>query len=140
MNLVGSILYLKKVVSWGVTKSLRFGLYVNIAFLVLAISGIFIKTLQLPFPIIAIMCILNIGLSSVIASCNTVAIELAPNHRGLAAAYLGLLRNGVVAGLVLVVGAFFNGTIVPVYIGMAVLTALLTFLIWPHTKDDLSAI
>jgi hypothetical protein len=53
----------------------------------------------------------------------------------LATAFLGLFRNGVVAGLVLVVGAFFNGTIVPVYIGMAVLTAILIFLIWPYSKE-----
>jgi hypothetical protein len=45
------------------------------------------------------------------------------------------MRNGVVAGLVLVVVIFFDGTIIPVFIGMAILTAILVFLTWPLSKE-----
>lgn len=134
-NLMGSIMYRHYVVQWGITKCIRFGMYLSIFFLFLTVAGAFLGVLQLPLPIIIIMCILNLSLSSIIASSGTKAVECAPDQRGLAVAFLGLLRNGVVAGLVLVVGAFFNGTIVPVYIGMAILTAILVFLIWPYSRD-----
>ena len=134
MNLLGSFIYREQVTKWGVAKSIRFGMYLNSAFLVATIFGSSFAELQFPLPIIIIMCILNLGLSCIIASANTKAIECVPDKRGLAAAFLGLLRNGLVAGLVLVVGAFFNGTIVPVYLGMAILTAILIFLIRPFAR------
>jgi MFS transporter, DHA1 family, multidrug resistance protein len=124
INLVGSITYRHQVLRWGVAKCIRFGMYLCAAFLSLAILGVMLKILQLPASIVLIMCVLNLSLSTVISSAG-----------GLAVAFLGLLRNGVVAALVLVVGAFFNGTIVPVYIGMAILTAVLILLLWPYSKE-----
>ncbi len=135
VNLIGSITYRQKVLKWGVTKCIRYGLYINIAFFGLVVLGITFNLLQIPLSIVVIMCVLNLGLSSIIASCGTKAVECAPKQKGLAVAFLGLLRNGVVAALVLIVGAFFNGTITPVYIGMGVLTAILIFLIWPYSKE-----
>ena len=134
LNLIGSITYRHQVLRWGITKCIRYSMYLNMVFLGLTLLGIEFEFLQLPFSIIVIMCILNLSLSSIIASSGTKAVEYAPQHRGLAVAFLGLLRNGVVAVLVLVVGVFFNGTIVPVYIGMAILTAILVVLIWPHSR------
>lgn len=135
LNLIGSIAYRHQVLKWGITKCIRYSMYLNIAFLGLILLGVVFEFLQLPFSIVIIMCVLNLSLSSMIASSGTKAVECAPHHRGLAVAFLGLLRNGVVAALVLVVGAFFNGTIVPVYIGMAILTVILVGLIWPYSKE-----
>lgn len=134
VNLIGSIIYRQKVLSWGVPKSIRFGLSLCMVFLSLIILGVMLNFLQLPAPIVLIMCILNLGLSSIIASAGTKAIEYSPKLKGLAVAFLGLLRNGVVAFLVLIVGAFFDGTIVPVYIGMAILTTVLIVLLFPYAK------
>jgi len=134
MNLIGSLAYRQYVVKWGIARSIRYGLYLNLAFLCLVTLGTTFDILQLPFSIVAIMCILNLSLSATLSSCGTKAIECAPEQRGLAIAFLGLMRNGVVAGLVLVVGIFFDGTIIPVFIGMAILTAILVFLTWPLSK------
>ena len=136
INLIGSITYRHQVLNWGVAKAIRFGMYLCIAFLSLAISGVMFDILQIPTSIVLIMCILNLSLSTIISSAGTRAIECAPRLKGLAVAVLGLLRNGVVAILVLVVGAFFNGTIIPVYIGMAILTSVLIFLLWPYSKES----
>jgi DHA1 family bicyclomycin/chloramphenicol resistance-like MFS transporter len=136
VNLMGSIIYRHRVLQWGIPKCIRFGMYLSIAFLVLTILGMIFGVMQLPWPIVMTMCVLNLSLSSIIASSGTKAVECAPHHRGLAVAYLGLLRNGVVAALVLIVAAFFNGTILPVYIGMAILTTALIILIWPHSRDS----
>ncbi len=135
LNLVGSFAYRQYVVKWGIIKSIRYGLYLNVVFLILVTSGVALNFLQSPFSIVVIMCILNLSLSAVLSSCGTKAVECAPEQKGLAVAFLGLLRNGVVAGLVLVVGAFFDGTIIPVYIGMAILTAILVILIFPISKE-----
>ena len=135
MNLIGSLAYRQYVVKWGIARSIRYGLYLNLAFLCLITLGTTLDILQLPFSIVAIMCILNLSLSATLSSCGTKAIECAPEQRGLAIAFLGLMRNGVVAGLVLVVGIFFDGTIIPVFIGMAILTAILVFLTWPLSKE-----
>jgi DHA1 family bicyclomycin/chloramphenicol resistance-like MFS transporter len=135
INLIGSIIYRHHVLTWGVSKSIRFGLSLCTIFLSLTILGVMFDILQIPVSIVLIMCVLNLSLSSVIASSGTKAIEYTPKLKGLAVAFLGLLRNGVVAILVLVVGAFFNGTIIPVYIGMAILTAILIFLLLPYSKE-----
>lgn len=135
INLIGSITYRQQVLNWGVSKSIKFGIYLCAAFLTLTILGVMLDILQIPVSIVLIMCVLNLSLSTIIASAGTRAIEYAPKLKGLAVAFLGLLRNGVVAILVLVVGAFFNGTIIPVYIGMAILTSLLIFLLWPYSKE-----
>ncbi|MEI6628375.1 MAG: MFS transporter [Alphaproteobacteria bacterium] len=135
INLIGSIIYRHQVLNWGVSKSIKFGIYLCAAFLTLTILGVMLDVLQIPVSIVLIMCVLNLSLSTIIASTGTRAIEYAPKLKGLAVAFLGLLRNGVVAILVLVVGAFFNGTIIPVYIGMAILTSVLIFLLWPYSKE-----
>jgi len=134
LNLIGSFAYRQYVVKWGMERCIRYGLCLNLAFLVLTVFGAFVGLLQLPFSIIAIMGVLNLSLSAVLSSCGTKAVECAPQQKGLAVAFLGLFRNGVVALLVLVVGAFFDGTIVPVYIGMAILTAILVGLLLPISK------
>lgn len=135
LNLIGSYAYRQYVVQLGITKCIRYGLYLNLIFLVLTVLGSIFNILQTPWAIIAIICILNISLSAVLSSCGTKAVECAPNQKNLAVAFLGLFRNGVVAGLVLVVGAFFDGTIIPVYIGMAILTAILLLLVWPLSNS-----
>lgn len=135
VNLAGSILHRYKALSWGVSKSIFFGLCLCATFLSLTILGMMLNILQLPLPIILIMCVLNLSLSSIIVSSGVIAIEYAPKLKGLAVAFLGLIRNGIVAILVLVVGVFFDGTIIPVYIGMAILTFILIFLLWPYSKE-----
>ena len=135
VNLLGSIIYRHQVLNWGVSKSIRFGIYLCTTFLTLTILGVMLDVLQIPVSIVFIMCVLNLSLSTIIASAGTRAIEYAPKLKGLAVAFLGLLRNGVVAVLVLVVGAFFDGTIIPVYIGMAILTFVLIFLLFPYSKE-----
>lgn len=136
LNLAGSFAYRQYVFKWGITKSIRYGLYLNVVFLVLTALGVVLDFLQSPFSIIVIMCVLNLSLSAVLAGCGTKAVECSPEQKGLAVAFLGLFRNGVVAGFVLVVGAFFDGTIVPVYIGMTILTTILVILIWPISKKQ----
>ncbi len=135
LNLIGAITYGRQILRWGIHKCIRFSMYLCILFLSLTILGVMLDILQLPASIILVMCVLNLSLSSLISSAGTWAIECSLKHKGLAVAFLGLLRNGVVAVLVLVVGVFFDGTIVPVYIGMAILTAVLIFLIWPYAKE-----
>lgn len=134
LNIIGSFAYRQYVIRLGITKCLRYGFYLNTVFLSLVILGSFFSVLQTPVAIIVIICILNLSLSAVISSCGTKAVECAPAQKGLSVAFIGLFRNGVVAGLVLVTGTFFDGTIIPVYIGMAVLMTILLLLLWPLKK------
>lgn len=136
LNFAGSFMYRHYVMQLGIIKCIRYGLYLNVIFLALSVIGSVYDLFQTPVAIIIIVCILNLSLSAILSSCGTKAIECAPKQKGLAVAFLGLFRNGVVAALVLIVGIFFDGTIVPVYIGMAILTCILLLLIWPLSRES----
>lgn len=133
-NLFGSIAFRQLVIPWGLPKSLRMGLYACALFFVLCTLGVIWRPLQLPIPIIVIVCVINFSLSACISACGTMALDYDQGQRGLAVAVLGMFRSGVVAALVLIVGVFFNGTVVPVYIGMGLLTAILLAVTWPYAK------
>lgn len=133
-NLLGSIVFRQIVTPWGLPKSVRMGLYVSGLFLLMVSVGVFCRQLQLPIPVIVIMCVINFGLSSCISGCGTMALDYDQNQRGLAVAVLGFFRSGMVALLVLLVGAFFDGTVIPVYIGMGILTAVLLLVTWPYVR------
>lgn len=133
-NLLGSIVFRQMVTPWGMPKSVRMGLYVSSVFLLMVSVGVFWHKLQLPIPVIVIMCFINFSLSACISGCGTMALEYDQSQRGLAVAVLGLFRSGMVAVLVLFVGLFFDGTVIPVYIGIGVLTAILLFVTWPYVR------
>lgn len=133
-NLLGSIAFRQLVTPWGLPKSLRMGLYISGLFLVICTIGVIWHPLHLPIPIIVTVCIINFSLSACISACGTMALDYDQNQRGLAVAVLGMFRSGVVAALVLIVGIFFDGTVVPVYIGMGLLTAIMLAVTWPYAK------
>jgi DHA1 family bicyclomycin/chloramphenicol resistance-like MFS transporter len=137
-NLWGSLVFRQVVTPWGLPKSLRMGLYASATFLLLASVGVFWGPLQLPIPVIIVMCVINFSLSACISACGTMALEYDQNQRGLAVAVLGMFRSGVVAALVLLVGVFFDGTVVPVYLGMGISTAILLIVAWPYANEKLS--
>lgn len=131
-NLVGSIIFRHFVVQLGIPKSLKVSLLLNMIFIILCIVGVLFKDAQLPTPILITVSILNLTLSACISGCGTLALDYDNKQRGLAVAVLGLFRNGVVALITLFIGFFFNGTIIPVYIGMIFITIIMVYAIWPY--------
>lgn len=134
-NIFGSLLYQQKVVKWGLYKPLRFGVSLLFVFIIMCFIGM-IPSLNNPWVILSIMCILNFSLSALIATCVTRAFEfVAESDKGLAMAIIGFFRNAVSASIVLFTGFFFDGTMLPVYLCMVVFSLLNIWLVWSYRRQ-----
>jgi DHA1 family bicyclomycin/chloramphenicol resistance-like MFS transporter len=132
-NFAGVMIYRKILPSRGLKGTLRIGLAGISLFLLCALAVICRLVPATVFFIIAIICLVNLSISFVIASCATSAFELFPDDRGLSVSTVALTRNLIFSVVVSVSALFFNGTIYPVFTAMAlvsvtVITVLVTIL------------
>ncbi len=118
INFLGAIAYRQFLPKLGMERSLQIGLLSLYLFISGAIFCLLSPHGNLPFSILGTICLLNFGLSFCISTCATWAYESSPQDKGVAIALVALMRNGLIAGLVMVAALFYNGTITPVFLSM----------------------
>ncbi|MBX9804783.1 MAG: MFS transporter [Alphaproteobacteria bacterium] len=121
LNFVGALVYRRFIATLGIRGALRIGI---IGFLGFTVAALGLVTQQLPNNpqiILSILCLSNFAMPFIVATCATRAFEIFPDDRGLSVSMVATLRNLSLAIIVSLAGAFFNGTILPVYIAMMLL-------------------
>ena len=115
INFLGSMTYRQLLPTLGLERSLQIGLGMFLLFLSGAIYCLIFPQTQLVIFIVLTICLLNFGLPFCNSTCATWAYESAPNDRGLAIAWVALIRNALISGLVMFAALFYNGTITPIF-------------------------
>ena len=121
----------------GLKGALRIGAYGMGLFILGALALVTRQLPATPFMILFIFCISNFAMPFVVATCATRAIEIFPDDRGLAVASMGLVRNIFLAVVVSFTGLFFNGTIIPVYIAMMSVVAVVLCILYASLQRPL---
>lgn len=122
----------------GLKGALRVGV-VGFSAFILAASALLLHQLpESPSIILFIFCISNFVMAFIVATCATRAFEIFPNDRGLSVSIVASLRNLFFAIIVSIAGFFFNGTIVPVYIAMILVVAVVLVILLAALQRPLS--
>jgi MFS family permease len=120
-NFLGAILYRQFLPRLGLERSLQIGLITLCLFISSALFCLFSSKGELPLYILSAICLLNFGLPFSNSTCATWAYESTTTDRGLAIAWVALVRNGLISSFVMLTAAFYNGTITPIFSTMIVL-------------------
>lgn len=124
VNFIGATIYRHSISKLGLKGALRVGVVGFSIFIVVASALIMRQLPQIPSIILFIFCISNFVMAFVVATCATRAFEIFPDDRGLSVSIVASLRNLFFGVIVSISGLFFNGTIVPVYISMILVVAV----------------
>ena len=136
-NFIGALVYRHYIGILGLKGALRIGAYGMGLFILGALALVTRQLPATPFMILFIFCISNFAMPFVVATCATRAIEIFPDDRGLAVASMGLVRNIFLAVVVSFTGLFFNGTIIPVYIAMMSVVAVVLCILYASLQRPL---
>jgi DHA1 family bicyclomycin/chloramphenicol resistance-like MFS transporter len=123
INLVGTAFYQKALGRLGIMGSLKFGL-IGYAFYTCLSLGVLVHLIpHNPYALITVMCCHALITPFIISLCAIKAFEVEPQDRGLSVALVALVRNMSVSVVAVAIGFFFNGTIVPLFIGSTLIAA-----------------
>ena len=114
-NFLGAILYRQFLPRLGLERSLQVGLTALCLFITSALFCLLSAQGQLPLYILSAVCVLNFGLPFSNSTCATWAYESTATNRGLAIAWVALIRNGLISALVMFTAAFYNGSVIPIF-------------------------
>ena len=123
-NFLGAVLYRQFLPRLGLERSLQVGLTTLFLFISGALFCLLSSQGQLPFFILSAVCLLNFGLPFSNSTCATWAYESTTTDRGLAIAWVALVRNGLISSFVMLTAVFYNGTITPIFSIMIVLSLI----------------
>lgn len=129
MSLFSSLLYQHYIVVIGIENAIKIGFIGFLLFGLCSLSAIFGLLPHSPYVLISIMCLCGFSIPFIVASCATRAFEAAADDRGLGVALVALLRNAFLSVAILSVGAFYDGTITPVFSGQFIIVAILLFIL-----------
>jgi DHA1 family bicyclomycin/chloramphenicol resistance-like MFS transporter len=129
VNFLGAITYRQLLPILGLERSLKIGLGMFFLFVGGAIYCLFFPQSELVILIVLTICLLNFGLPFCNSTCATWAYESMPNARGLAIAWVALIRNGLISGLVMFAALFYNGTITPIFTVMICLSVIVLIIL-----------
>lgn len=129
INFLGSMTYRQFLPTFGLERSLKIGSCMYFLFVIGAIYCLFSPPTQLVVLIVLTICLLNFGLPFCNSTCATWAYESMPNERGLAIAWVALIRNGLISGLVMFAALFYNGTITPIFTVMVSLSVFVLMIL-----------
>lgn len=135
LNFAAAIIYRQTISIIGLQGALRMG-FVGFILFIIMLSAVLIDLLPCtPFMIIATMCIVNIAMPFLIATCSTKAIELAEKDKGLGIAIISLLRNLGLTIAMLLSSYFADGSTSPIFMAMLIVSIIICTLILPHVLN-----
>lgn len=126
--LLSAFIYQRYIPTIGIERAIKVGLSGFMLFSFFALGMIFDFLPNTPYVIIAILCFSSASAPFVVSSCATRAFEAAHNDRGLGVGLVALLRNVSFSAIVMTAGLFYNGTIIPVFIGQGLICVTVLFL------------
>ncbi|RZI47042.1 MFS transporter [Candidatus Finniella inopinata] len=123
-NFLGAVLYRQYLPRLGLEKSLQVGITTLGLFVSCALFCLVFSDGGLPVFILSTICVLNFGLPFSNSTCATWAYESTTADRGLAIAWVALVRNALISSCVMLTAIFYNGSIAPIFIIMASLSTI----------------